>query len=78
MTREFVPRKIHLFGTAVQDKKFQPAIGRPATDSEMRQIAKEKGWTEIGNERQDKYIRQPETELPDLSEDDIKSLSDKL
>ena len=31
-------------------KSYQPAIGRHVSNSEMRRIAKQKGWDEVGTE----------------------------
>lgn len=46
-----VKPKIHLHNTGVQDKVWQPALGRAASTSELRNVAKEKGWVEVGNEK---------------------------
>lgn len=77
MTREFAPRRVYLHNTAVQEKKFQPALGRAATDRELKQAAKENNWIEIGNERVEKHVKAPEIEYPTFSDDDIKALTVK-
>ncbi len=77
MTRAFAPTKIHLSGTAVQEKKWQPALGRAATDNEMRQEAKRRGMIEVGNERPENHLKPPEAEYPSFSDHDIESLTRK-
>jgi putative FmdB family regulatory protein len=77
MTRAFAPRKIHLSGTAVQEKKWQPSLGRPATDNEMKQAAKDKGWIELGSERPEKHLAPPDAEYPSFSNDDLAALARK-
>ncbi len=75
MQREFAPRKIYFSGTAVQEKKWQPAIGEACTDREMRRIAKERGMIELGNERPEKHLTIPETEYPTFTAEDLRSSS---
>lgn len=77
MTRAFCPSKIHLSGTAVQEKKWQPALGRACTDREMKAEAKAKGMIEVGNEKQERHLKVAETEYPSFSDDDIKALTSK-
>ena len=77
MTKDFAPVKVYFSGTAVQDKKFQPALGRVATDSELKKVAKEKNWIEIGNERVEKHVKSPDTEYPTVTDDDIRALTSK-
>lgn len=74
MTRAFAPSKIHLSGTAVQEKKWQPALGRAATDNEMRAEAKAKGMIEVGNEKPERHLKVAETEYPSFSDDDLRSM----
>lgn len=54
--------RAHLTGTKVQEKVWQPAIGKPATNSELATIAKRKGWEPIGNEKPEKHLRIQRTE----------------
>lgn len=49
-TRVPFPKRVYLANTAVQDRKFNQALGTVCTDSEARQIAKERGLIEVGNE----------------------------
>jgi putative FmdB family regulatory protein len=51
------PRKLHLYNTAVQEKQFNPALGCVATDREAKQIAKERGMIEVGNERVEQHVK---------------------
>lgn len=74
MIRAFAPRKIHLSGTAVQEKKYQPALGRAATDKELASEAKARGWAEVGNERPEKHLKPAEVEYPSFSEEDLRSI----
>lgn len=58
MTRAFAPQKLHLYGTAVQDAYFHPALGSVVKgDTEARQIAKNRGLIEVGNERPEKHLK---------------------
>lgn len=59
-TRVPFPRKLHLTGTKVQEKYFNPALGCVTTDSEAKQIAKERGMIEVGNERVEKHVKPEE------------------
>lgn len=68
------PRKTHLSGTAVQDKKFNHALGRVCTDREAKQIAKEQGMIEVGNEDVSKHadtVRSDLDKAADKAYDDI-------
>lgn len=47
------PRRTYLSGTAVQEKYFNHALGQVCTDREAKQMAKERGMIEIGNEKVD-------------------------
>lgn len=77
MTRAFAPAKIYLQGTAVQEKVWQPALGRAATRKELESEAKAKGWIELGNEDPSKHLSTPKVEYPSFSDDDLKSLANK-
>ena len=56
MKRAFIPQKIHLYGTAVTDAKWSPALGKIVrSDKHERQLAKERNWVEIGTENPHKH-----------------------
>lgn len=76
--REYVKPRIYLAGTQVQEKKWQPALGRPATDNELKGVAKRHDWTEVGNEDVSKHVEPPRVEYPTFSNDDIQSLCRKM
>jgi putative FmdB family regulatory protein len=65
-TRVPFPRKIYLHGTAVQEKKWNPALGCAVTDSEAKKIAKERGLIEVGNEDPSKHLKPKELNLDDV------------
>lgn len=75
MTREFSPRKIHLFRTAVEEKEWQPAFGKAMTRREMEREARQRSWTQVGNEDLSKHVQPERTEYPDFSEEDLRSLT---
>lgn len=75
MTKAVAPSRLYFSGTKVQDKVFNPAFGRPMTDSEARAEAKARGLIEVGNESIEKHCQPEETHYPDFSEEDIKSLT---
>jgi putative FmdB family regulatory protein len=55
--RAFAPKKIHLHGTSVQDAYFNVGLGKIVkNDAHARQIAKDKGFIEVGNERPEKHL----------------------
>lgn len=57
MTRLFKP-KIHLYGTKVEDKHFHTGLGQVVNSTQhARQLAKERGLIEVGNERVEKYVK---------------------
>lgn len=57
MTRAFAPQVTFLYNTNVQEKKWQPALGKPTTDAQLKAEAKARGWIEVGNERPEKYLK---------------------
>ena len=58
MVRQFVPTKIYLGKTAVENAYYHPALGQVVKgDSHAQQIAKSKGWIEIGNEKPEKHLK---------------------
>lgn len=65
MIRAFAPAKIHLYNTAVQEKVYQPALGKAATNSELKREADRRGWVELGNENPYKHLK-PETSSYDF------------
>ncbi len=65
-TRVPFPTKIHLSGTAVQDKYFNHALGQVCTDTEAKQIAKDRGMIEVGNERIEKHVKPVEHSYDDV------------
>lgn len=75
MIRAFAPRRLHFTNTAVQELKWQPSLGRPATDREMRAEAKKNDWIEVGTEKPEKHLKPQLSEYPSFSEDDLRSLS---
>lgn len=77
MRRAFAPRRIHLYGTEVQEKQFQPALGRPATRREMQAEAKKQGWIEVGNERPESFLKPQVSEYPSFTNDEIAQLTRK-
>jgi putative FmdB family regulatory protein len=77
MKRQISRGRIYLSGTAVQEKKFQPALGRAATDSELRAEAKQRGWIECGNERPEKHLKPELSEYPTFTSDEIRALTSK-
>lgn len=59
MTRAFAPSKIHLYGTKVQDAYYNVGLGQVVkNDSHARQIAKDKNYIEVGNEKPEKHLKQ--------------------
>jgi putative FmdB family regulatory protein len=76
MRRE-ISRRIWLSGTKVEEKVWQPALGRGATNSELRAEAKAKGWTEVGNERPEKHLKPELSEYPTFTSDEIRALTSK-
>lgn len=65
----------HLVGTKVQELKYQPALGRPATDRELAAEAKRRDWIEVGNEDTAKHLRVPQVEYPTFTDDDVAAIS---
>lgn len=58
MNRAFAPRKIHLYGTAVQDAYYNNGLGCVVkNDKHARQIAKDRNLIEVGNERPEKHLK---------------------
>lgn len=76
MTRCFSAR-IQFTNTAVQELQFNPALGRAVTRREMAQIAKDKGWVEVGNEKVEKHVAPKEIEYPTFTNDDIDAIARK-
>jgi putative FmdB family regulatory protein len=53
-TRQFVPQRIHLFGTAVESPEYNPGLGCIVNNKQHRkEIAKSKGLIELGSESAD-------------------------
>ena len=53
--REFVPQKLHLVHTKVQEAEYNPGLGCVTKSRQHRaEICKEKGLEEIGNENPEK------------------------
>lgn len=77
MVRAITPVRLHLYGTQVQEKKWQPAVGKAMTDSEMRQYAKSRDWIEVGNENLDKYCKPTQSEYPTFTDDDVRAITAK-
>lgn len=75
MQRAVCPVKIHLYGTAVQEKKYQPALGRAATDNELKTVARARGWEEVGTEDPSKHLKPKEAEYPTFSDEDLRSMN---
>lgn len=78
MVRAFAPRRVHFTGTAVQEKKWQPALGKAMTDKELAREAKSQGLIELGNEDPHKHVKEREIKYPDFTLQDIQDLSRKL
>lgn len=76
MRRE-ISRRIWFSGTKVEEKVWQPSLGRAATTSELRAEAKERGWTEVGNERPEKHLKPDLHEYPTFTNDEIAALTRK-
>lgn len=56
MIRDFAPKKMHLFNTKVQESYMHHGLGQVVRgDNHARQLAKERGWIEIGNENPHKH-----------------------
>lgn len=56
MIRDFAPKKVHLYGTAVQNAYMHHGLGQVVrSDSHAKQLAKDRGWVEIGNENPHKH-----------------------
>jgi len=50
--RQFIPQKIHLSGTKVEEAEFNPGLGCIVKNKNHRkELAKQKGLEEIGNEK---------------------------
>ena len=78
MVRAFAPRRLHFTGTAVQEKKWQPAIGRACTDNELKKIARGKGMIELGTEKAERHLEPPTAEYPSFTDDDIAAIGRTL
>lgn len=49
--RQFVPSRVHLIGTKVEDAEYNPGLGCVVRNKKHRaEIAKSKGLEEVGNE----------------------------
>lgn len=68
----------HLVGTAVQELKYQPALGKPATDKQLALEAKRRGWEAVGSEDPAKHLKPPSVEYPTFSEEDLRSIGRNL
>jgi putative FmdB family regulatory protein len=75
--RRAISGRIYLSGTKVEERVFQPALGRGATNSELRAEAKKHGWVEVGNERPEKHLKPEQSEYPTFSSDEIRALTSK-
>jgi putative FmdB family regulatory protein len=52
--RQFVPSKVHLIGTKVEDAEYNPGLGCIVRNkSHRKELCKQKGVEEIGNEKPD-------------------------
>ena len=52
--RAFVPSRVHLTGTRVEDAEYNPGLGCITRGKKHRdEIAKQKGLIEVGNEKVD-------------------------
>lgn len=60
------PRKIHLYGTSVQEKEWNHALGKAVTKDEGAALAKSKGMVEVGNEDISKHVKMEETNYDDI------------
>lgn len=77
MARAIAPVRLHFYGTKVQEKKWQPAIGQAMTDREIKEHAKTRGWIEVGNENLDKHYKPVQSEYPSFSDDEIRAITGK-
>lgn len=77
MTRAVAPTRIFLNNTQVQERVWQPAIGKAATTKELREEAKRRGMIEVGTERPEKHLSPPRAEYPTFSNDEIRALTSK-
>lgn len=58
MSRAFAPKKLHLYGTAVEEKYFNHGLGQVVNGkAHVKQICKEKKIIEVGNERPEKHLK---------------------
>lgn len=57
MTRAIAPQRIFLHNTAVQERAYNPAFGKALTRNEAKEIAKQRGMIEVGNERPEKHLK---------------------
>lgn len=58
MIRAFAPTRTHLYGTKVEEAYFSHALGQVVKgDTHARQIAKQKGLIELGNENPHKHLK---------------------
>jgi len=73
MARAVVPVKIHLYGTAVQERTKQPAFGKAMTTREAQAEAKARGWVEVGNE--DPTMEPTRVEYPSFTDEDLRVLT---
>jgi hypothetical protein len=65
-TRIPFPRKVHLYGTSVQEIEFNHALGKAVTKREASHLAKEKGMIEVGNEDISKHVKMEESNYDDI------------
>ena len=77
LTRCFSATRLYFNNTAVQEREFCPAIGHDVTKRERQQIAKERGWVEIGNERPEKHLKPQLSEYPTFTNEEIRQLTTK-
>lgn len=58
MVRGFAPRKIHLFGTQVNEKYYDVSLGQVVNSPKHAvAVAREKGFEPVGNERPEKHLK---------------------
>lgn len=65
-TRVPFPRRVWFAGTSVQDRYFNHALGKVVSDTEAKQIAKERGMIEVGNEDISKHCNVEESNYDDV------------
>ena len=73
-TRVPFPQRTYLSGTAVQDRKWNHALGMDCTESEARAYAKQNGLIEVGNENVTKEAKRTQDHIEQKLDADLETV----